>query len=514
MCETTEERLEAIQKLQPPKTPKGCKSFAGVVNFLSMFCPELQKLRKPIYDLTGKGRPFNWGKEQQDSFEEIKHRLIKLPVLCMPNKTGRFHLYSDTSKFATGSALYQIQNGKPKLIAYVSKRLPEAAKSYSITELELCGLAINRVSFSHLLMRVDFDAIVDHLALTHIIKSKIELTTTRIRRLLELLNSYSYNLYYMKGKDMILSNILSRQNNDDSNPSEIIPISFDMYNILESNLNSFDKNNNFGNSKYLIHMHSQVKTTGTKLPVVHGVWKGLDPKLRPEKQHTLPKQGSLGKPQIGQGRAGSKSKKLDPINQAIKQPSEMSQKIPERTKIVTGKTNSIHSTNGMSDRLINNNPFMQGVPFHPDPLPRSSKQQPIKQNVQEINPNPDINLDIEENSPFQEGIILEMFQRPEKSFFQNPKELGDLINKENLVHKFLPKHTDIDEILDVIQRKVLRGTHLPVEVKEIQVGYLYSPYFKDLYLYLSQNKPPSSKSAIRKLETLSEKYVLLDSLLF
>ena len=99
----------------------------------------------------------------------------------MPNKTGRFHLYSDASKFATGSALYQIQNGKLKLIAYVSKRLPEAAKSYSITELELCGLAINIASFSHLLNRVDFDAIVDHLALTHIIKSKMELVTTRIK---------------------------------------------------------------------------------------------------------------------------------------------------------------------------------------------------------------------------------------------------------------------------------------------------------------------------------------------
>ena len=46
----------------------------------------------------------------------------------MANKTGRFHLYSDTSKFATGSALYQIQNGKPKLIAYASKRLPGAGK--------------------------------------------------------------------------------------------------------------------------------------------------------------------------------------------------------------------------------------------------------------------------------------------------------------------------------------------------------------------------------------------------
>ena len=73
-------RLEAIQTLQPPKTPQGCRSFAGMVNFLSMFCPKLQKLLKPIYDLTRKGRPFNWGKEQQDSFEEIKRRLMKPPV--------------------------------------------------------------------------------------------------------------------------------------------------------------------------------------------------------------------------------------------------------------------------------------------------------------------------------------------------------------------------------------------------------------------------------------------------
>ena len=121
----------------------------------------------------------------------------------MPNKTGRFHLYSGTSKFATGSTLYQIQN------AYMSKRLPEAAKSYSNTELELCRLAINIASFSHLLKRVDFDAIVDYLVLTHIIKSKMEPATTGIKRLLELLGSYSFNLYYMKSKDMILSDFLS-----------------------------------------------------------------------------------------------------------------------------------------------------------------------------------------------------------------------------------------------------------------------------------------------------------------
>ena len=126
-------RLEAIQKLQSPTTVKGCRSFMEMMKFLSMFCPELQKLLKPMYNLTRNGRPFIWGKEQQYSFEEIKQRLIKPPVLHMPNTTGRFHLYSDIRKFATGSVLYQIQNGKPTLIAYASKHLPESAKNYSIT---------------------------------------------------------------------------------------------------------------------------------------------------------------------------------------------------------------------------------------------------------------------------------------------------------------------------------------------------------------------------------------------
>ena len=52
--------------------PKGCQSFAGMVNFLSMFCLELQKLLKSIYNLIRKGRQFIWGKQQQEAFEEIK----------------------------------------------------------------------------------------------------------------------------------------------------------------------------------------------------------------------------------------------------------------------------------------------------------------------------------------------------------------------------------------------------------------------------------------------------------
>ena len=70
-------RADAVLKLKPPTTPKGCRSFAGMVNFLSMFCPKLQKLLKPIYDLTRKGTHFIWGEEQWEAFKEIKRRLCK-----------------------------------------------------------------------------------------------------------------------------------------------------------------------------------------------------------------------------------------------------------------------------------------------------------------------------------------------------------------------------------------------------------------------------------------------------
>ena len=73
-----------------------------------------------------------------------------------------------------------------------------------------------------------------------------------------------------------------------------------------------------------------------------------------------------------------------------------------------------------------------------------------------------------------------------------------------MIQKILPKHTYIDKILKVIQRNILKGTHLPVDIKEMQTGYLHSSYFKDIFLYLSQNKLPSSRAAIKKVEALSE----------
>ena len=199
-------------------------------------------------------------------------------------------------------------------------------------------------------------------------KVKQSLLQLELKRLLELISSYSFNLYYMKGKDMILSDFLSRQKNDDSNCHEIIPISFNMHKILNDNYYNIEE--------YLIPTRSQARSSGINLLEVHGVGKNLDPNLKPEKLHAISKQGNMERPCTDQGRAGLRRRRSDPINQPINQPSNLSQKIPGRMKIETGKTNPVHtkdlmhSINNVSGRMTNNNPVIPDTPFHPGPVYR------------------------------------------------------------------------------------------------------------------------------------------------
>ena len=539
-------QIEAIQKLNPPTMIKGCRSFVGMVNFVSLFCPELQKLLKPIYNLTRKGRQFIWGNEQQQAFDEIKHKTSKTPN--QPDRHGSFQLYSDTSKFATGSALYQIQNGQPRLIAYASKRMPEAAKNHSITELEMCGLAMNIATFSHLLKKVDFDAIVDHLAITHIMRSKAEPATTRIKRLLELLSTYSFNLYYIKGKDMVLSDFLSRKKKDDSNPHELIPILFLLRDWVGDYFYHIDNEIKLPRKdKYLVQTRSQVRSSGIRLLEIHGVNKGLDPHVQPGKQKSFPIQTvnkgmpthPIPKPRIGQGRARLRRKvnTIQPIllpqqpptqpvtkhiqkavmplpepftqSQSQVQPQVLPRPLPQHQPI-----DPTHIPQQIGPKIQHrptpsyHDPYMRPPPKPPDAL------DPLDSWKDLLGNDSDRKVEIEENSPFQEGIISEIYERPDNSYVQEPQELSDLIDTTKLIQKYLPKQMDIDKILDIIKRKFLKGTHLPLTIKEIQARYLTSPYFKDLYLFLSQNKLPSKRSAIKKVETLAESFVLLDSLIF
>ena len=133
-------------------------------------------------------------------------------------------------------------------------------------------------------------------------------------------------------------------------------------------------------------MRSQARSSGIKLPEVHGVGKSLDPNIKPEKQQANSKQGSVERPHTGQGRAGLRRKRPNPINQTIKQPPDLSQKIPGRMKLEIRKTKQAHSRDLMhsmynaNGKITDNKSLIPDVPFHPGPVYKPQPK-PIRNDI-------------------------------------------------------------------------------------------------------------------------------------
>ena len=355
-------------------------------------------------------------------------------------------------------------------------------------------------------------------------RSKAEPAMTRIKRLLEFLSPYSFNLYYIKGKDMVLSDFLSRQKTDDSNPHELIPISFMLRSQVDNHFYQIDNEiNQPKNDRYLVQTRSQVKSSGIKLPEIHGANEGLDPHVQPGKQRPFPSlpiqtvdkglpTHPISRPRFGQGRAGQrrKVKALQPISSPHPLPtqpitehvSKTAMPLPEPTDQSQCHVQpQVMPRPLLQHQLVDHTCTGPKIQHRPSPPYYDQYARPPPKPLDIIDPldsqkdlldnDLDRKVEIEENSPFQEGIISEIYERPDTSYIQEPQELKGLIDTTKLVQNILPKQTDIDKILDIIKRKVLKGTHLPLMIKEIQACYLSCPYFKDLYLFLSQNKLPS-----------------------
>ena len=240
------------------------------------------------------------------------------------------------------------------------------------------------------------------------------------------------------------------------------------------------------------------------------------------------------KPRIGQGRARlrRKVKVLQPISLPHQLPAQpitkhvpkMVMPLPEPTDLSQSHIQPQIMPRPLSHQLVDPTcigPKIQHRQFPPynDLYARPPPKTPVITDPLDswkdlLDNDSDRKVEIEENSPFQEGIISEIYERPDTSYVQEPQKMKDLIDTTKLIQKFLPKQTDIDKILDIIRRKVLKGTHLPLTIKVIQAGYLCSPYFREFYLFLSQNKLPSKRSTIKKVKTLAESFVLLGSLIF
>ena len=199
-----------------------------MVNFLSSFLPNLQRLLIPIYDLQKKVKKFKWTDEAEKAFNKIKKLLICPPVLKAPTPDGLFRLESDTLREGVGGTLLQKQGDKWVVVGYHSKRLPKSAKNFGITELELTGLLVNIHGFMQLLHNRYFEVLVDHKVIKYMVESKTESSTTRLKTLLLKLSKYTIELKYQKGSKMHTSDALSRLHNFTDTPDnkDVIPLNF------------------------------------------------------------------------------------------------------------------------------------------------------------------------------------------------------------------------------------------------------------------------------------------------
>ena len=312
-----------------------------------------------------------------------------------------------------------------------------------------------------------------------------------------------------------------------------IPISYILRSQVDNHFYQIDNENNQPrNARYLVQTRSQVKSSGIKLPEMRGANKGLDPYVQRGKQRSFPSlpiqtidkgppTHPIHKPRIGQGRVRlrRKVKTLQPISLPHQSPAQPITKhvqktvmpLPEPTNQSQSHVHPQIMPRPLSQhQLVDPTCIIQQIgpkiqhrpspPYH-DPYTRPPTRppditDPLDSQKYLLDNDMDRKVEIEENSPFQEGIISEIYERPDTSYVQESQELKDLIDTTKLIQKFLPKQTDIDKILDIIKRNVLKGTHLPLTIQEIQTGYLSSHHFKDLYLFLSQNKLPSKRSAI------------------
>ena len=163
----------------------------------------------------------------EKAFKDIKELLSPL-VLKAPMPDGLFHLESDISWEGVGGTLLQKQGNEWVVIGYHSKRLPQSAKNFGITELELTGLLVNIHGFMQLLCNRYFEVLVDHKAIEYMIKSKTESPTTSLKTLLLKLSEYTIDLKYQKDSEMHTSNALSRLQNIADTPAnkDVIPLNF------------------------------------------------------------------------------------------------------------------------------------------------------------------------------------------------------------------------------------------------------------------------------------------------
>ena len=470
------DKCDSIRNLEPPKTVKDCRKFCGMVNFLATFLKDLQKHLVPIYNLTKKNTTFKWTSECQKSFDTIKNMLTQPPILRMPDTKGIFRLMSDTSILATGAALYQFQDNNYYIVGYNSKKLPEAAKNYSITELELFGLVINIHAFRQLLSHVYFECFCDHSAITYILTSKKKIATRRIQKLIEQLMQFNFSIYYLPGTKMHIADMLSRLAGKDLDPPDkVIRISF---NAMQSSQPR----------RCSPRIKKQAIQTPSPAGKVDRILSSYQPQVLLKRlPEVLIKDTHISKIDTYLKADEPEPKDIVPKPKIIYQSNSCNNNSFPSMQSPTGRFNQKKLSHSIlpQDKLTLINPTIQ----IPNTLPPIEVPPPQTQNI-------------------------ETYRSQENFLYNKPLPVLKDSKELNVFSRHIPKQTEIDEFLAVLKAKVTKEYKLPLLAQSIINAYPQSPAFRNIYQYITTNTFPSNRRLQRSIISNSDNYIVADGLLF
>ncbi|UYV83953.1 K02A2.6-like [Cordylochernes scorpioides] len=208
-----EEKLDAITKMEAPRSTKELKSFLGMVNYLGKFIPNLADKLQPLNSLLSTKNEWVWDEPQKKSFNLLKQELISRPNLALFDPSRTTIVSADASSFGIGGVLRQEQpDGSLKPIAYVSRTLSETEKRYSQIEKEGLAIVWTCERLKDYVTGIKIHIETDHKPLIAIFTSKsLEDMTPRLQRLKMRMMRYSYQISHIAGKKQIVADMLSRK---------------------------------------------------------------------------------------------------------------------------------------------------------------------------------------------------------------------------------------------------------------------------------------------------------------
>ena len=194
-------KVEAILRLNPPKTKRQLRHFLGMVNYYRDMWQKRSHILAPLTGMVSEVATWKWGKEQQQAFEEMKRVISQETLLTFPDFEKPFHIYTDASNYQLGAVI--MQNDKP--LAFYSRKLNSAQKNYTTGEQELLSIVETLKEFRNILWGQEIIVHTDHI---NIVYGK--LSNERITRWRLLLEEFGPQYVHVRGKDNVVADVLSR----------------------------------------------------------------------------------------------------------------------------------------------------------------------------------------------------------------------------------------------------------------------------------------------------------------